>query len=290
MEIINLDEIKFNQMARQKLDAYESAVASSGTLVHQNYLTDAERVELNLIMARAFLKFNVSGTDVTDLLEIPRILNDREADILARKELEELHNTRIDRINDEQDKRRERQILRKLKIGEQYKTRVARINTDAERRGMLNSTIVLNQLNVAESARNDAISAIDAEIDFIEATRTSRIDKLVASFEQRLTALSKRLQTDSVRINLATIREKGIQKSRSYRDWSQYERLRLVSPISVQNMINQEIYDRYVIFLSKQSPTRAAALVDHDPLFFFNLPQQLWTRLFNEFNRRVASL
>jgi len=292
MEIIDLNEIKFKQMQSQKLATYEKVLAiqaANGEISKNNgnYLTDAERMEVNLIMARTYRKYNLAGTDITDLIEIPRPLTEAESETLARDELERQHIIRIDQINEEQNKRRKRQEQRKQRIIEQYQTRVNRINTDAQRRGMLQSTIVLEQLSNVECTKQKAISAIDAEIEFIESTRQLRIDAQKAILEQRLTILTKRIHGDSIRTNLASIREKAIQKSRSYRDWMSCQRLRATNPIDIQSMVDQEIYNQYVIFLSKQTPIRARNLVDHDPVFLFNLNMKLWEKLFNEFDRRI---
>ncbi|MCL2755928.1 MAG: hypothetical protein FWE45_02635 [Firmicutes bacterium] len=290
MELINLDQIKFNQIARQKLAAFEQVSKMESFNQNFDYLTDKERVEINLIMARTYRKYNVGGTDVPDLVEIPRPLTWEQAKQQAIEEAERLNVIRIDRINDEQSKRRERQLLRKQRINEQYKARIARINTDAGRRGILNSTIVLNQLERAHIAKQEAETAINDEIEFIEVTRNSRIDQQNTTFEQRAEALARRIHIDSVRINVQAIREKAVQRSRAFRDLIHLSQVRLTTPINTQTMIDQEIYDEYVTFLVKQLPRRAVSLVSNDPVFFFNLPHTMWLRLYNEFNRRVSDI
>jgi len=188
------------------------------------------------------------------------------------------------------DRRRVREEAKLERIRDQYELRVAAINTDAGRRGMLNSTVVLDQLDRARDARDAAEDAVHGEIAFIESRKALDMERVSLQHDARVSALAKRLMVESSRQALAAAREKAVQKRHNLRDFMSMQQMRLTIPVNVAQIVLQEIYDEYVAWLVRQSPARAFALVDYDPLFYWNLGMAHWLRLFDEFWRRTVQV
>ena len=273
--IIDLDEIKFKQMGKQRLESFQAASAQ-GFNSFDFYLTHAEREYLDGIFARTLRKYNVGGTDFLNLIEEPKVLTHEEAVELARDQLIRKSEVQLEQLHSNIARRTERAL-------KQYESRVAQIKTDATRRGMQNSTVVLSQLDRAARAK-------DAEIDFIEQDRELRSERIKLTADARVEALGKRIHADSMRTNIQVLREKSAQHSRSYRDWLQFQHARLTLPINTQATAEQEIYDRILEFMLTLPPRRAANIVDNDPVFFFNLTPVQYSRMFTELTRRAITL
>ena len=303
MEIIDMDELKFRQRALDRKAEFEGLctievpAGISGESIQQltwnftdftRYLTPEERVKLNGVFARAHRRYNAARTDYSGELPDVSVLSVEEATALAIAETEKLNELRREQIEEAAKRRRGVQEARLVRIEKQYKDRIAKINTDAGRRGMLSSTVVLDQVDRAWLARIQAEDAVQSEIDFINSRLAMDLEKLAHTSAQRVGVLAKRLRNESVRESLAVVREKNASASRSFKDFLNLQSARLTMPINAQSFIQQEIYDEYVSFLMTQTHQRAYRLIDYDPLFHFNLTLQQWISLFTEFSRRVG--
>ena len=109
---------------------------------------------------------------------------------------------------------------------------------------------------------------------------------VVSQGDERVATLAKRIHAESMRQNLAVLREMGLQRNRSHRNWTFFERNLAGMPINLQRSINNAIAEEYFGFLAKQTPNRAFQLIDQDPAFFLNLDVSSWDTLWMEFERR----
>ena len=296
-EVLDLDEIKFKRMAEQRIHEYQQAresgvmSAMSGTISgpdwHLYYMTDEERIELDLILARITRRYTSSVTDIADMIEVPGVLTMQEAMDIATQEFERLTESKREEINEAADRKIERENQKKQRIEEQHRARISRINNDAGRRGMQESTVITMQLEKVNQARDGAISALDAEISFHDMQRFQKLERLGITNDRQIEARARRIHNDAMRTNIQVIREIAAQKSRSYKDWLNYHQTRLTVPINIQSSIADESMQQIRMFLLKMHDTRPPWLLLYDPFFLVNFSWQLWNMLFDEFAERA---
>ena len=132
--------------------------------------------------------------------------------------------------------------------------------------------------------------------DFIESNARERYDERVkeimarAGARKRHAAVLKQLDramTDFYRELCDQDKERSRQLSRSYRDLQAFLRVRLVSPVAAQTLVDEEVYAAYVQFLLKFPPGVAFEYVNNERLFKLNLSPSFFTRLYAEMQRRV---
>ena len=276
---INLDEIAFERMANEKLKAYLGIVATGS--VHSGILTPQERLQLQEVFTNAHRKYNLGLTDKRLELAPPVVMTIDQAREIAEHQIEAELVTRQAQITERAQIMIDRQHKRIARVNAQYQERVARINTDAGRRGLLSSTAVMVQLERAESARNEAISAHETEISFLEARLQLDLQRLDVTLGNRVEALAKRIHNESQRTAVAVVRERAMQADRNYSNWKSWQRVRLELNLDakVQSAIEDEVFFEYKAFLLRQHPERAFQLIDNDPVFFFNLTVPQWIQM-----------
>jgi len=252
------------------------------------HLTEAERRQVNAIFARIWKKYHVAATSQADAIEINTPLTMEEARIVAQAEFEVINMTRVDQIHNRADHQISRQNDRRRVAQERHNVRIARINTDAQQRGLALSTIVLSQLERANAEKHSQDQVFDREIENIELVRSNGLARLHADNDQRIEALAKRIHADSLRTNIAAVRERSASQSRAYRDLLQLQQVRLVAPINVQQMADDETHGTLMHWLfTNKTPQQARALVNNDPVFTWNFILSMnATRFRNEVQRR----
>ena len=261
---INLNEIAFERLAADRLSMQE-------------------RAHLNKIFTDAHRKYNTGMTDVAHELDAPVVLSMDDARSLAHMQLDEKLAIRQTKVIDAAENRMRRENLRKTRAQKQFTERIARINTDAGNRGMLSSTGVLNQLERAENAHNDAVNAIDAEIAFIQSRMELDLQRHALAHDARVEALAKRMHNESQRNAVAVVRERGAQINRNYQNWKSWQRARLELNLAphIRQAIQDEIFYEYKSFLFAQTPNRAHELLTSESLFLANLTGEQWSRMLN---------
>jgi len=304
---IDLTEIKYKQMIDERIakmeehfsnidNGVEMAATSIGIMptsghnipgvVGRPYLSEAERIHLDMILVRTMKKYNSAMTDCIDMIDVPVFMTMNEAIIQASSEHEVLLKNRIEQINHRTNRRKENQEMKLARIQKQFDERVARINTDAQNRGMITSTIVLSQIENATQVRDKAVEAVHAELEFIVAQAEFSIEQLELQAKSRIQVLAKRIHTENARMNLQVVRERSVQKSRAFRDWISFQQIRLATPINTQILVDNEVHDLYLEFLIHLDSQRAIFLVEHDPLFLINMSQTTFNRLIQKLRNR----
>ncbi|MCL2846365.1 MAG: hypothetical protein FWE38_01615 [Firmicutes bacterium] len=285
VEIIDLDQVAFEKLAKQRAEQF-----SIEPFNNDRYLTNAERIELNVMHARIIRKHNVAGIDVVDMFQTPAPMTAAQALNAADTQLRALASARTERLWAITAHRLQRVEDSQARIVRRYNERVARINTDASRRGILNSTIVVDRLQTARSERDEALEKGQTAIT--EIMERFHHDNQVAELvnNDRRAALSARLHTESIRNHLAVLREKSTQKRHALRELVNMERVRLTTPINSQRMIDQEIHDSYLVWLMRHSEQRAFNLVQWDPLFYSNMSRAMWIQLRDNMANRVVQV
>ncbi|MCL2851070.1 MAG: hypothetical protein FWE01_01775 [Firmicutes bacterium] len=291
--IIDIDEIRYKQMTEERIARMEKYFANTQLndvqgISGRPYLTEAERIQLDMVLVRAMKKYNSAMTDFIDLVDVPMPLTIDEAIIQATAEHDKSIKNATEQVDNKANRQKEREQFRLDRINKRYEEHIARINTDAMNRGMITSTIVLSQIERATEAHIKAIEAIYAEMDFIEARRTLNLERLELQSQVRINALAKRIQTENARASLQGIREKSIQRSRAFRDWIALQQTRLAVPINAQQLVDNEVHDEYLAFLMQLSIHRAIFLIDEEPLFFVNMSSSTWNRLASKMHSRSS--
>lgn len=302
-EIINLTELEFEQMSREKMRAYEDFQKTKDELAGlpiaplnsnaQNYLTESERVLLSEIYANAHRKFGSGLTDVFTNVESPQTLTMDQARDLADLQLGRAMSVQIDQMIEQSERRIGRLNHRAVRIEQQFQERVARINTDAGRRGLLSSTAVINQLARANEARTRDLAEVHADIAEQIEMKVLRIERLNMQRDRQVETLAVRLHNESQRNALAFLRERGAQESRNLTNWRTLRRNKLelnILPSDIQKAIQDEVFHEYKAFLLRQTPARAWILIDWDPLFMFNLTRDNWITLNTMFRSRTVNI
>ena len=274
---MNLDEVKYENEIQTRVKEFEEAqakaVAGIVPMDAFRFLSREERIEIETMASRIRRKYLTGSTDTTDLMHVPGVLTQEQAFLLAGRELESENASRVETINARADRRIERKNAELQRADETRHRRLSQINNEASRRGMLNSTIVLDQIRRIEDAHMTFVRAVSSEVSFIDNQRDIDLDNLSRTTAQRINAAAKRLHSESLRQNLAAVREKSLQQSRSYRQWVDLERnvMNVVTESRRNTAMLEEIYEAFFKFLAEQDPVRAYVLVDSDPTFALNL-------------------
>jgi hypothetical protein len=206
------------------------------------WLAEKDRKYLNDIYAKAYKKY--FGWTASTPGGKP--LSYQEAVVVARDELERFHGLRCTEIHAKHD------------------ARVLAINTEANKRGLITSTVVLQQIERAMYERDLALEKFGTVTD---AKVRAAARKIMA---EELANTKLRVQADRDALNMITQRARtgGIPQS------------------DLQRAMDEEVYAEYLRFLLGLSPEVALAHVDNDPLFFFNLSSTYFNRLKAEMERR----
>ena len=192
------------------------------------WLNDEDRKLLNDIYARAYKKYNTGSTEGL------------EFSLLAQAESYDAHK-RVERVC------------------QRYDEQVARINANAAKRGMLSSTVVLEQLDRALERCNTEVSAIENKL-FIENRKFS----------------------------LAIEKERSAAASRGFRNMLELVKARATATVDSQTFIDEEVYAEYFAWLGGQDRMDAVAYVQNDPLFVFNLSSTYYNKLLQEMKNRAG--
>ena len=255
------------------------------------HLPQHEQKMLNDIFARAVKKHTAGLTTFTDLITVPDPMTDVQAAEAARLELEHANGIRRDQINQDHEARYERLRNRLAKLEQRFNDKVTAVTTQAGRRGVQNSTIVLDQIHRLTATLSQDRNILHAEMEHIHRQQTLALNKLEANFETRIGALAKRLQTDSVRQNIAAVREKSLQAYRSGRALALSGGIQSAQDeVAAQRRVDEEVYAHYLRFLLSKPPIQARQHIEHDMTFYFNLSQTYFTRLRNEIRRRAPQV
>jgi|GEM_PF-1798158 len=138
---------------------------------------------------------------------------------------------------------------RRNRILDTYNARVKNIEDNATARGLMDSTIVLEQLDRAYARKAES----DQRLDNIE-------DKLV-----------KKILADNSKLALQVEREKSISKSRSLRDFVTVSKMKLTVPYNAQTLIDNEVYDAYLAWCINYPPQLAWEYVNTNAVFLLNM-------------------
>jgi len=206
------------------------------------YLCEKDRQYLNDIYARSYKKYFGFTAPTPD----GKPLSYAEALAAARDELETFYG------------------LRRAEINAKHYARVIAINTEANKRGLITSTVVLEQIERAMYERDIALEKFEHVTD---AKVRAAARKMMAD-ELGMTRLRVQSDRDALNMTLRRVQSGGIP------------------PVDLQKAMDEEVYAEYLRFLLALSPEVALAYVDNDPLFLFNLSPTYFTRLQTEINRR----
>jgi len=205
------------------------------------WLNEKDRKHLNDIYAKAYKKY-FGWTAPTPG---GKPLSYAEALVAAREELQRFF------------------VARRAEIHAKHDARVLSINAEANKRGLITSTVVLQQIERATAERNLALEKFEHVTDakVRVAARKIMADELA---QTRL-----RVQSDRDALNAFARRsQSGITQA------------------ELQRAMDEEVYAEYLRFLLALSPEVALACIDTNPLFFFNLSAAYFNRLKAEMERR----
>ncbi|MCL2229151.1 MAG: hypothetical protein FWC00_04990 [Firmicutes bacterium] len=152
----------------------------------------------------------------------------------------------------------------RARIENQYTERVAQINTNATSRGMQLSTMVLDQLDRANARREESLARLEKQLD----------------------RATMRILNDNRRMVLSAQREHAISSSRAIRDFVSLNRMRQTIPFSVQETIEQELYDAYFSWLNQFHPAQAYEFITNNAVFSINMGHANRNRLRAELDQR----
>jgi len=206
------------------------------------HLNEKDRQYLNDIYARSYKKY-FGWTAPTPG---GKPLSYAEALGVARDELETFYS------------------LRRAEINAKHDARVLSINTEANKRGLITSTVVLEQIERAMYERDIALEKFEHVTD---AKVRAAARKMMAE-ELGLARLGMQADRDALNMTLRRVTSGGIPN------------------VDLQKAMDEEVYAEYLRFLLAQSPEVALAYVDNDPLFLFNLSTSYFNRLHTEIERR----
>ena len=206
------------------------------------WLEEKDRKYLNDIYAKAYKKY--FGWTPATSQGVP--LTYQEALAVAREELETFYG------------------LRRAEIHAKHDARVLSINTEANRRGLITSTVVLEQIERAMHERDVALEKFGLVTD---AKVRAAARKIMA---EELGSARLKAQTDRDTLNMILRRTSAGG----------------VPQVELQRAMDEEVYAEYLRFLLRLSPEIALATVETDPLFFFNLSAVYFNRLKAEMERR----
>jgi len=206
------------------------------------WLQEKDRQYLNDIYAKAYKKY--FGWTVPAPGGKP--LSYKEALVAAREELESFYDARRAEINAKHD------------------ARVLSINTEANKRGLITSTVVLQQIERAVHDRNLELEKFEHVTD----AKVRVAARKIMADELGATRLKMHADRDALNMTLRRVQTGGIPQ------------------VDLQRAMDEEVYAEYLRFLLALSPEVALAYVDGDPLFFYNLSTVYFNRLQAEMERR----
>lgn len=204
-------------------------------------LNDSDRKYLIEVYARAYKKYFAlsGGTGAA-------VLNYNEAFEAARDELE-AYNT-----------------ARRAEINTKFNERIIAINTEAGKRGLLTSTIVIQQIEKAEY------------------DRTVMLAKFESVADSQIRALARKMMND----NAALIKAQQKADKDSLDMFAKQSSVGGFSTVEKQKAMDEEVYCEYLRFLLSKSPEVALSYIDDDPLFYYNLSSAYYEKLLAEAEKR----
>lgn len=205
-------------------------------------LNDTDRKYLDEVYARAYKKyfaFSSSGI-FTDALTF------NDAFEAAREELE-AYNT-----------------ARRKEINTKFNERIAEINTEAGKRGLLTSTIIMQQIEKAEY------------------DRTITLQKFESVTDSQIRALARKMMNDNAA--LLKLQQKADKDSLDI--FTKQSTVGGFSTTEKQKAMDEEVYGEYLRFLVAQSPEVALSYIEDDPVFYFNLSTEYYQKLLAEAEKR----
>ena len=206
------------------------------------FLDEEQKHQLNEIYVTIVRKYKSNATE-SMYLNLPPRMTVQDAEVLAEFDL----------------------ASRRSIIMENYNERVENINNNATRRGMSNSTIVLQQLERALVRKQEALERLDNIKD----------------------KLAKRIFTNNQKLALSIERQKSTSISRALRDFVAVSRMKLSVPYNTQTLIDTELYDAYLAWLLKYPPETAYAYVNHNAIFYINMGITKWQEILAELDTRA---
>jgi len=206
------------------------------------WLSEKDRKYLNDIYAKAYKKY--FGWTVATPGGKP--LSYAEALTAARDELETSF------------------TLRRAEIRARHDARVLSINTEANKRGLITSTVVLQQIERALQERDAALEKFATVTD----AKVRAAARRIMADELGATRLRVQADRDALNVTARRIGSGGIPQ------------------VDLQRAMDEEVYAEYLRFLLALSPEVALAHIDTDPLFHFNLSTAYFNRLKAEMERR----
>lgn len=206
------------------------------------WLPEKDKKYLNDIYAKAHKKYFAWTVPVSG----GKPLSYAEALAAAREELESFYATR------------------RTEIFAKHNAKILGINTEANKRGLITSTIVLQQIERAEQERDLALSKFETVTD----AKVRIAARKIMADELGRTRLSVQADKEALKFALERTKVGGI-------------------PVAdLQKALDEEVYAEYLRFLLALSPDVALAYVDNDPLFFYNLSAIYFNKLKAEMAKR----
>ena len=206
------------------------------------HLDEKDRKYLNDIYARAYKKYFGWTAPTPD----GKPLSYAEALTVARDELETFY------------------TLRRAEIHAKHDARVLSINTEANKRGLITSTVVLQQIERAMYERDLALDKFEHVTD----SKVRAAARKLMADELGSARLQMQADRDALNITLRRTQMGGIPN------------------VDLQKAMDEEVYAEYLRFLLALSPDIALAHVDNDPLFLFNLSTIYFNKLKAEMVKR----
>jgi|GEM_PF-5208182 len=147
--------------------------------------------------------------------------------------------------------------IKRAEIEAKYAARVLTVNTDADKRGLGTSTAALQLTAKADEERTLALSKLDTASD------------------ARVKALARKMLAD----NAAVMRLSLTADKNSLDMFVTQSKAGGYTDAEKQKAMDEEVYAEYLRFLLGKPPNDAFSIVQSDPLFFYNLSAEYFTRL-----------
>lgn len=205
------------------------------------YLNDDQLNQVNEIFARIVKKYSSFASDTVKLAPMKQITLQ----------------TAVEQAKQEMD-------IKRAQILETYTERIRQINIDAAKRGLSFSSIILSQLEKAETHKNNALEKL----------------------EDQQYKLANKIFADNQKLCLSIEREKASSKSRSIRDFVAMSKMKNTVPYSPQTLIDEELYHAYLEWLLQYKPDTASSYVQSNACFAHNMTSTNYSKLLAEVKRR----
>jgi hypothetical protein len=153
---------------------------------------------------------------------------------------------------------------RQSKITDAYNARCLDITTNAQKRGMNNSTVVIELLSAAFEKKIEEQARLNGLLD----------------------KLAKKILQENTRLALQVEKEKSASRSRSLRDYGTLMKLRLTIPYVTADLISQETHDAYMAWLMQFPPNDAYDIAISNALFTQNLSPLKYAELLTKLDAR----